>query len=180
GTHVSCRKVAKAARIVNLVDGLLDQVTKIDAVRIVPQEFHHVREIAIVHQRDPRRDRVGDHDAARLEPAITGGNNWNEHPFVDAEASEPLRYDHIDAFGGLDVQDISVDHLNDLLHSVGGGQLLRQNSDLGLLDRIDARSAGPRREHAQDAAPGPDVENDVAGAHHRVNCTSKSLGANAV
>ena len=133
-----------------------------------------------MHQRGPRRDRAGDHDPARLEPAITGNDDRNEHPFVDPEPAEPLRDDHIDTFRRLEVHDVAVDHLDDLRDPVRGGKLLRQDGDRRPLHRVDARSTRPCREHAQDAASGPDVENDVAGAHHRVDRTPEGLGANAV
>ena len=172
--------MTEGAGVEDLVDGLLDQVIERDAVRVVPEELHHLAEIAVVHQRGPRRDRAGDHDSARLEPAVTGGDDRSEHPFVDPEPSEPLRDDHIDTFRELDVRDVAVDHLDDVRDPVRGGQLLRQDGDRRPLHRVDARSARPRREHAQDAAARPDVENDVAGAHHRVDRTPERLGANAV
>ena len=133
-----------------------------------------------MHQRGPRRDQAGDHDPARLEPAVTGGDDRGEHPFVDPEPAEPLRDDHIDTFRRLEVCDVAVDHLDDLRDPVRGGKLLRQDGGRRPLHRVDARGTRPRREHAQDAASGPDVENDVAGAHHRLDRTPEGPGADAV
>ena len=69
---------------------------------------------------------------------------------------------------------------HDVRESVGGDELLRQDGDRRLLDRIDARGAGPRREHAQDAAPRADVEDDVARAHDRLDRPLEGLGADLV
>ena len=174
------REVPEGAGIEDLVDGLLNQVIEPEAVRVVPQELHHLREIAVVHQRGPGHDQAGNHDPARLEPAITGDDDRNEHPLVDPEPAEPLRDDHIDTFRQLDVRDVAVDHPDDLRDPVRGGEFLRQDGGRRPLHRVDARGTRPRREHAQDAASGPDVENDVARAHHRVDRTPEGLGANAV
>ena len=144
------------------------------------QEPHHLREIAVVHQRDPRRDRVGDHDPARFEPAIAGDDDRDEHPLVDPEPSKPLRDDHIDRLRQLDVRHVILDDLDDVRDPVRAGQLLRQDGNRRLLHRIDARSARPRGEQAQDAASRPDIENDVAGTHNRVDRTLEGSGADAV
>ena len=180
GAGVTGREVAEGAGVEDLVDGLVDEAIEPEAVRVVPEELHHLPEIAVVDECGPRRDQAGDHDSVRLEPAVTGGNDRNQHPFVDPEPSEPLGDDHIDTFRELDVGDVTVDHVDDLGDSVRRGQLLRQDGDGGPLHRVDARSSRPCREHAQDAASGPDVEDDVAGAHHRVDRTPEGLGANAV
>ena len=112
-------------------------------------------EIAVVYQRGPRRDRVGDHDPARLEPAIAGGDYRSEHPLVDPEPTEPLRDDHVDMSRELDVHDLAVDHVDDLRDPVRGGQLLRQDGDRRPLHRVHPPSAGLRREHARDPLPAP-------------------------
>ena len=164
----------EGAGIDDLVDGVLDQDLELEAERVLPEELDHVREIAVVYQRGPRRDRVGDHDPARLEPAVAGGDDRSEHPFVDPEPSEPLRDDHVDRFGQLDVDDVAVDHRDGVRDLVRGGQLLRQAGDRRPLDRVHTGSAGARREHAEDAASRSDVENDVAGAHHRVDRARKA------
>ena len=111
----------------DLADGLLDQVIEPEAVRVAAQELHHLREMTVVYQRCPRHDQAGDHDPARLEPAVTGGDDRNEHPFVDPEPAEPLRDDHIDLLRRLDVHDVAVDHPDDLRDPVRGGQLPRQD-----------------------------------------------------
>ena len=172
--------MTEGAGIEDLVDSLFDQIVEPEAVRVVPQELHRLPEVAIVHQRGPRHDQAGNHDPARLEPAITGDDDRNEHSFVDPEPAEPLRDDHIDTFRQLDVGDVAMDHLDDLRDSVRGGKLPRQHGGRCPLHRIDARSTRARREHAQDSASGPDVKNDVAGAHHRVDRTPEGPGANAV
>ena len=163
-----------------LVDGLLDQVLEIEAVRVGTQEVDRVFEIAVKHQGGPRRDRAGDHDPARLEPPIPSGDDGNEHPFVDPEASEPFGDDHIHPPRRFDVHDVSLDHLDDVRESVRGDELLSQDRDGCLLDGIDAARTRPRREHAQYAAPRADIEDDIAGTDHRVDCASEGLGAHAV
>ena len=180
GAPVTGREVAEGAGIEDLVDGHLGQVIELEAVRVVPQELHHLPAVPVVHQRGPGRHQAGDHDSARLEPAVTGGDDRTEHPFVDPEPSEPLRDDHIDPSRQLDLHDIAVEHLDDLRGPVRGGQPLRHGSDRGPLHRVDARSPGPRREQTQDAASRPDVEHDVTGAHHRLDRTPEGLGANTV
>ena len=60
---------------------------------------------------------------------------------------------------------------SDLRDPVRGGQHPRHNGDRRPLHRVDARSAGPRREQAQDAASRPDVEHDIAGTYHRLDRT---------
>ena len=70
--------------------------------------------------------------------------------------------------------------LDDVRDAVRGGQLLREDGDGRLLDRVDARGSCPRREEAQDAGSGTDVEHDVAGAHHRIDRSPERVGAHAV
>ena len=53
-------------------------------------------------------------------------------------------------------------------------------SDRRALHRVHALRAGPRREHAQDAASRADVEHDVAGLHHGVDRALKGLGAHPI
>ena len=63
---------------------------------------------------------------------------------------------------------------------VRGGQLLREDRDRRLFHCVDACRTRPCREQAQDAAARPDVENDVAGAHDRVDRSPECLCADAV
>src|SRR5664279_3307727 len=79
----------------------------------------------VVHQSGPRRDRAGNHGAARFEPAVPRGGDRTEHPLVDPEPAEPLRDDHIDTFRRFDLQDVALYHLDDLRNPVRGGQLPR-------------------------------------------------------
>ena len=154
--------------------------SSVEAVRVAAQERHRLVEMAVVHQPGPRRDRLRDHGAARLEPAVTGGDHRRQHPFVDPEPSEPLRDDHVDRLRKLHVQHVPVDHFDDLSEPVRGGKLLREHGDRRPLHRVHARSSCPRREHAQDAASRSDVEHDVARTHHSVDRTPEALGAHAV
>ena len=137
-------------------------------------------EVAIVYERGPRGDRAGDHDAARLEPAVAGGDDRNEHSFVDPETTQPLRDDHIDTFRQLEVQHVAVDHVHDVRDTIRSSQLLREGGDRRSLDGVDTRGAGARREHAQDAASRTDVENGVAWAHYLFDGPLEGLGANTV
>ena len=143
GAYVIRREVPEGAGIDDLVDGVLDQDLELEAERVLPEELDHVREIAVVYQRGPRRDRVGDHDPARLEPAVAGGDDRREHPFVDPEPSEPLRDDHVDRFGQLDVDDVAVDHRDGVRDVVRGGQLLRQAA-IGVRSTAYTRAAPAR------------------------------------
>ena len=59
GARVTGREVTEGAGIEDLVDGLLDQGIELEAVRVVPQELHRLPEVAVVHQRGPRRHRGG-------------------------------------------------------------------------------------------------------------------------
>ena len=97
-----------------------------------------------MHQRGPRHHQAGDHDPARLEPAITGDDDRNEHPFVDPEPTEPFRDDHIDTFRQLDVLDVAVDHLDDLRgRDLPGDRLGPAHR------RVQHRGVGPGRLHRQ-------------------------------
>jgi hypothetical protein len=178
--QVTCGEVSERARVDDLVDGLLDQVLEVQAIRLVPHETHHVSDVAVVHQRGPCGDRAGDHHPARLEPAIACGDDRDVHPLIDPEPSEPLRHDDVDRFRRLNGHDVALDHVHDLRDPVCGGQFLRQDRDGCLLDGIDAGGTRPRREHAQDAAPRPDVEDDVARTHDRLDRTLEGLGADLV
>ena len=82
--------------------------------------------------------------------------------------------------GGWGLQDVALDDLDDVRKPVRGGQLLREDRDRRLFHCVDACCTCLRREQAQDAASRPDVENDVAGAHDRVDRLPECLGANAV
>ena len=86
----------------------------------------------------PGRHQAGDHDPARLEPAVTRGDDRTEHPFVDPEPSEPLRDDHIDRSRQLDLHDITVQHPDDLRDPVRGAQPLRHGGNRRPLHRVDA------------------------------------------
>ena len=66
GAHVIRREVPERARIDDRVDGVLDQDLELEAERVIPEELDRVREIAVVYQCGPRRDRVGDHDPLGL------------------------------------------------------------------------------------------------------------------
>ena len=77
---------------------------------------------AIVDQAGPRRDRAGDHGAARLEPTVTGCDDRSEHPFVDAEPSEPLRNDDVDLFGQVNVEEMTLDYLDNVCDPIRGGR----------------------------------------------------------
>ena len=180
GPPVTRGQVAERSRVQDLVDRRVDQLIEPEAVRIWPQEIHHVGEVAVVHQRRPRRHRVGNHGSARFEPAVARGYDGNEHPLVDPEPAEPLRDDHIDTFRRLDLQDVALNDLDYVRNTVRGGQLLSEDRDGRLFHCVDACGARPRREQAEDSAARPDVENDVAGTHDRLDRLPECLCANAV
>ena len=112
----------------------------------------------------------------RSRAEITGA----EHTLVDPESPQPLRDNDIDTLWRLDLQDVALDHLNDLPYFVRHSQLLRQDGNRRLLDRVDPRCASPCRENAQDAATRSDIEDDITGAHHRLDRAPESFGTHAV
>ncbi len=104
-------------------------------------------------------------------PTLTWYGNDNSWPHWD---SRPIRNRKL-ADGG-----VANAKLDDVPDPVRGGKLLRQDGNRRPLHRVDPPSARPRREHAQDSASRPDVENDVAGAHHRLDRTPEGVGPNPI
>ena len=133
-----------------------------------------------MHERGPRGDRARNHDAAWFEPAVAGRDDGLEHTFVDPEPAEPLRDDHVDAFGQRDVGDVAVDDLDDLADPIRSRQLVCKGGNGRALDCVHARRARPRREHTENAASGTDIQDDVARAHHRVDRTEECFRARTV
>ena len=106
--------------------------------------------------------------AARLQELLARLAGDIENPRVDAEAANLIADDDVGALRQVHEPGMIANDRDAVAESVGVGDAARQAGNRSLLDRVDARGAGPGREQAEDAGAGGDVGDDGARLDHVV------------